>query len=348
MISNRENWLRAVEFRRPEWIPIGVGFSGINWRVGRERLEEIVLGHPTLFPNHQRGCVDYDAPFGPANREGEYFRDNWGCLWFNTSDGLEGQVVGHPLEDWAALSTYQPPDPLTQSERGARDWGQIARDIAGQKERGELTMGSGERLFDRLYFLRGFENLMMDIASDDEHLPVLIEMLTQYELQLIEQYLALGVDAVAFHTDIGTQRALMISPEKFRQYIKPMYATLFQRCRREGALVYLSSDGCLLEIIDDLLECGVSVHDPQVRANTVDGIRQAYKGRLCANVDLDRQMFAFCTPDDIWRQVEDVVRKVGSPEGGLMLSGSIWDAQTPLENVEALCSALEHFRLYYS
>lgn len=116
-------------------------------------------------------------------------------------------------------------------------------------------------------------------------------------------------------------------------------------CRKVGAHVYLSSDGCLLDIVDDLIECGVSVHDPQFRANTLEGIVRAYKGRLCANVDLDRQMFAFCKPDDIREQVRETVEQMGAPEGGLMISGSVWDDNTPLENIEALCSALEDFCL---
>ena len=341
MMTARENWLRAVEFRHPQWIPTSVSFSPITWRTYRRQLEEIVLRHPLLFPDYREGSTDFDAPFGPAYRQDEHYRDNWGCVWHNIQDGLEGQVVEHPLEDWDALDVYQPPDPLTTAERGPRNWVQTAKGIAEQRQRAEPTFGSAERLFDRLYFLRGFENLMLDIASDDEHLPRLIDMLTQHELQLVDKWLQIGVDAINFHTDIGTQKALMIAPAKFRQYIKPMFKKIFQRCRRDGTHVCLSSDGHLLEIVDDLIECGVSVHDPQVRANTIDGIARAYKGRLCANVDLDRQMFPFCTPDDIWRQVEEVVAKIASPRGGLMIMGSVWGDNVPLENIEALCAALE-------
>lgn len=346
MITERENWLRVVEFRRPEWIPVSVGFAPVMWRTLRERLEEVVLRHPVLFPGFQPGSVDFDAPYGPVYREGEYYRDNWGCVWYNAIGGLEGQVVGHPLADWSALDTYQPPDFRTHSERGERNWEQIEAYIHQVRQRGGLVGGDGERLFDRLYFLRGFDNLMIDFATDDPHLPRLIAMLRDYELGLVRRWLEIGVDVIGFHTDIGTQNALMISPAKFRKYLKPMFMELFQTCRRAGTHVALSSDGCLLEIVDDLIECGVSVHDPQVRANTIPGIARAYKGRLCANVDLDRQMFAFCKPDDIWRQVEEVVTRVGSPEGGLMLSGSVWDPNVPLENIEALCSALETFRNY--
>ena len=347
MITPRENWLRAVQFGRPEWIPTTAGFSPLTWHEHREALEEIVLRHPVLFPGHQKGSYDFNAPYAPVYREGEYFRDNWGCLWHNVLAGLEGQVVESPLADWAAFDAYQPPDSLTKSERGTRDWRQIEQNVKRAKDAGQLTWGDGERLFDRLYFLRGFENLMFDFATDDPHLPRLIQLLTDYELRLVRRWLGFGVDVVAFHTDIGHQQALMISPKQFRRYIKPMFMEIFQTCRKAGALVYLSSDGCLLEIVDDLIECGVCVHDPQLRANTIDGIARAYKGKLCANVDLDRQMFRFCTPDDIWRQVDEALRQVGSPEGGIMLAGSVWDAGVPLANIEALCTALEQCRFHF-
>ncbi|MBI4532043.1 MAG: hypothetical protein HY709_11055 [Candidatus Latescibacteria bacterium] len=345
MLSERENWLRTVEFRYPEWIPCSVGFSPINWNAYREDLEKIVLSHPRLFPGYQEGSANFFDEMPPVYREGEYFRDNWGCLWYNIQGGIEGQVVEHPLDSWDALDTYRLPDSFYTSERGERDWEAIREGVKERKSRGELTGGDGERLFDRLYFLRGFENLMVDIATDDPHLPRLIEMLTEYELKLVNRWLEIGVDVMSFHTDIGSQKALMISPEKFRQYIKPMYRELFQTCRKAGAHVALSSDGCLLEIVDDLIECGVSLHDPQLRACTLKGIAKAYKGKLCAKVDLDRQSFAFLTPKELRKQIKDVVDVMGAPEGGLMVMGSVYGAEVPLENVEAICEAMEDYCL---
>jgi len=344
IITERENWLRTVEFRDPEWIPCDVGFSQQTWREHREALEEIVLRHPLLFPDYQPGSTDFDAIEGIPYHLGDNHLDTWGCVWRNINEGLEGQCVGHPLEDWAALATYQPPDPLTQHDWGDEDWDAIARQVTEQKARGQLATGFGGRLFDRLYFLRGFENLMLDFATDDPHLPALIEMLERQVTARTQKCLDLGVDAVYFHTDIGTQKALMISPAQFRRYLKPMFTRLFQRCRRAGAHVYLSSDGRLLDIVDDLIECGVSVHDPQFRANTLEGITKAYKGRLCARVDLDRQMFATCSPEDVYHQVDDTVAALSAPEGGLMLLGAVYGAGVPLGNIEAICTALERVR----
>ena len=169
MMSHSENWLRAVEYRRPEWIPISAAFAPVAWRTHREGLEEVVLRHPVLFPGYRAGQRDFDAAYDPGNREGELYRDNWDCVWDNAHGGIEGQVVGHPLADWDALKDYQPPDPRKFSERGTMDWAKITAQFAEQKAKGENRWGNGERLFDRLYFLRGFENLMMDFATDDPH-----------------------------------------------------------------------------------------------------------------------------------------------------------------------------------
>jgi uroporphyrinogen decarboxylase len=299
-----------------------------------------VLSHPRLFPEFESGSVDYDE-FPPVYRQNERFVDNWGCEWYNSKGGLEGQVVGHPLEHWEAFDAYHPPDVETQSERGSRDWHAEKEEIESRRARGLLTVGHGERLFDRLYFLRGFENLMIDFALEEPHLPQLIAMLRDYEREVVGRYLDIGVDVVGFHTDIGTQNGLMISPAAFRRYLKPMFKELFSLCRGRGAHVLLSSDGKILEIVDDLIECGVSIHDPQYRANTIEGIKEHYLGRLCINLDLDRQMFAFCTPEEIQRHVETAVEELSLPEGGLMISGSVWDDITPLENIEALCDAID-------
>lgn len=348
-MTDRENYLRTIEFRNPKWIPCGVGLSAATWHKHREKLEGLVLRHPLIFKGDERGSRDFDN-FPSRYRQGEYFRDNWGCLWYNVQGGLEGQVVEHPLADWKALDSYRIPDPLKEcdsslGEPGKPNWKEIRKRIEERKRKGFVAAGNGGRLFDRLYLLRGFERLMIDFATDAPQLPRLIDMLLDYGMRLIGKWLEIGVDQMNFHTDIGTQNSLMISPGKFRRYLKSMFKEMFTTCRKAGTHVFLSSDGHLLEIVDDLIECGVSAHDPQLRANTLEGIERVYKGKICIALDLDRQVFPFCKPGDIQKQVKDVVEKLGSPEGGLTVFGSVSAGDVPLENIEALCKSLEDYCL---
>jgi len=338
----RDNYLKALEFRYPKWIPCSVNISPAAWKRHREGLEEVVDRHPWIFGQYERGSRDFDE-MPAVYRKGERYTDNWGCVWYNLQEGIEGQVVKHPLEDWGALDCYKPPDFLSKTERGDRNWEEIEKWIRGRRGIGLLAVGDGERLFDRLYLLRGFGNLMVDIQRDDPHLLRLVKALEDYEMGLVKKWLEIGVDMVSFHTDVGTQRGLMISPANFRKYFKPTFNRLFAACRESNAHVYLSSDGRLLDIVDDLKECGVSVHDPQIRANTLEGIVKAYKGKMCVDIDLDRQAFPFYEPEDIRSQIKEVVEELYLPEGGLMMKAEIYGADIALGKIEAICQAMEDF-----
>ena len=340
MLSEKENCLRVIEFRRPEWIPIDFDLMRSVILRHRGDLVDMMRRHPALFP---AGRIESVAAI--ADAPGEFrerrFTDDWGCEWREIEAGILGQVVGHPLADWDRLEALRVPDP-------ARQWNwETERDrCRRQRERGELVNGymgivQGS-FFDRLQFLRGLDNLLVDLLERPPQLDRLIALVLDYNMRLIRLWLDAGVDLIHFHGDIGMQSTLMMSPETFRQALKPAYREMFQTCRRAGVHVKYSCDGCLLEIVDDLIECGVSYHDPQVRACGIDGIARAYRGRLCAMVDIDEQTLPFAQPGEIDAQIREIVNKVGTPEGGLMLYACP-SADVPIANIEAICTAWERY-----
>ena len=138
------------------------------------------------------------------------------------------------------------------------------------------------------------------------------------------------------------QTSLPISPDKWRKYLKPCYAQLFAPFREAGHYLYFHSDGHILELIPDLMECRVSVINPQVRANGLKILAKVCKDKICVDLDLDRQMFPFCTPQQIDDHVRQAVEVLSSPAGGLWLKAEIAD-DVPLENTEAICTALEKY-----
>lgn len=341
-MNSRENYLRAVEFRYPKWIPCRVGLMPATWKKYREELEEVVLRHPLIFGPYEKGSTDFNSS-PPGYRQGEYFTDSWGCVWYNTFDGLEGQVVKHPLENWEALRAYQPPDPLVTADRGPQeDWEVVRKRLQETRQRGELAAGGLPHgfMFMRLYYLRGFENLMIDFVEEPPELHALIKMVLDHNMRLTNKWLELGVEVMHFGDDLGSQRQVMMGPEYFRKYIKPCYARMFGACRKAGAHVYLHSDGHILEIIDDLIDCGVTILNPQLGANGLNGLVEKCKGKVCVDLDLSRQDFPFCPPGEIKEHVREAVAKLGSREGGLMLYAEC-EPDVPLENIEAICEAFE-------
>jgi hypothetical protein len=179
---------------------------------------------------------------------------------------------------------------------------------------------------------------------------MLIDIVLEYNLRQAEirlQGLNGSGQIVYFGDDLGMQNSLAISPKKWRKYLKPCYEQIFRPFRKAGHYVYMHTDGHILEIIPDLIDCGVSVLNPQSRANGLDNLARACKGQVCVDLDLDRQMFPFGSPGDIEDHVREAVETLGAPEGGLWLKAEI-GYDIPLANVEAICSALEKYRSHYS
>ena len=57
-------------------------------------------------------------------------------------------------------------------------------------------------------------------------------------------------------------------------------------------------------------------------------------------LDLDRQLFPFATPSEIVDHIGETHATLSSPQGGLILYAEC-EPDVPMENIEAICSALE-------
>ncbi len=338
-MNARENYIRALEFRAPEWVPAVVDLAESAWLRHGRSLAEVVLAHPTVFPDFRAGSVPPAASSDPFCEAYEAKRDDWGCTWRNTTRGILGQVVGHPLSDWSALARFTPPNPEEQF-----DWSAIADRIQAERRAGRLAIGydsiTQSGIFDRLQFLRGLENLLVDFATSPPELDRLLEMVVEHSVACTRRCLGFGVDIMYFHGDIGGQNGLLFSPEAFRRYLKPAYREVFGLCRSAGTHVFYSSDGYVLDVVEDLVECGASLHDPEVSTNTLPGIRAAYAGKLCASIQLDAQRMPSARPEELREHVRQTVRGMEDPRGGLMVYAYV-GADVPLANVDALCDEME-------
>lgn len=341
---NREtvNYLKALYFGEPEWTPFVVKLMPATWMKYREDLEELVLAHPRVFPGYKKGDRDFDALPNPLYELGQH-TDCWGIVWNNIEEGLDSIPVVHPLENWDAFDGYTPPDPMCDDQFGPRDWGQLVNDMAAAKAQGGIARANPLPhgfMYMLLYYLRGFENLMLDMATDDPRLHRLIAIVEAYNVAVIQKALELGAELIAGGEDLGLQHGLPISPAMWRKYIKPTYEAMYGPCRDAGIPVYEHTDGYILDIIPDLIEVGVRILNPQIRANGLDGLQQMAKGKVCVHLDLDRQMFPFATPSEIEDHIVVMHEGMYLPEGGLMLHAEA-EPDVTLEQIDAICTTLE-------
>ncbi|MBC8230383.1 hypothetical protein H8E77_12625 [bacterium] len=140
----------------------------------------------------------------------------------------------------------------------------------------------------------------------------------------------------------------MLSPKHFRKYIKPSYQRLMSPAREAGCIIHMHSDGDIRDLVDDLIDGGVQVINLQDLVNGIDWIKNNLAGRICIDLDIDRQHITrFGTPAQIDALIREEVEKLGSKEGGLMMCHGLYPG-VPLENVKALMDAMEKYATYYA
>jgi len=242
-------------------------------------------------------------------------------VWTNIAEGCDAYVTHHPVPTREAVHTLKPPAERTGFPHGF--------------------------MFLKLTYLRGYEEMMIDFAEEPPELQMLIDVVLEHNLREIEELMKKPLPPIVyFGDDLGIQRGLPIAPEKWRRYLKPCFAAIYKPIRDAGSYVYMHTDGCVIDIIPDLIECGVNVVNPQVGANGLDNLARVGKGKICIDLDLDRQMFPFCKPAEIDAHVREAVEKLGSHEGGLWLLAEC-GPDVPLENIDAICSTLRKYRGWF-
>lgn len=345
-----DNTLRAIRFERPEYIPMIFWINPACWHhYPQDVLFELMAEHPLLFPDftsENKASPD----LAPWERAGTAYTDAWGCVWETTDDGITGAVTQHPLKDWDAFQSFTPLDPGHTNGMAAIDWAAIKGKILTAKADGKHGVGSLEHghAFLRLSYLRGYENLLFDMADGDKRLRQLIEMVESFSVGIVQRYIDSGVAMMRYPEDLGMQLGPMLSPEQFKTYIKPLYEHVMAPAREAGCLIHMHSDGDIRELADDLVAGGVDALNLQDLVNGIDWIEANLKGRVCIDVDIDRQQITrFGTPEQIDELIRREVQQLGSPEGGLMMIYGLYPGVPP-ENVKALMDAMEKYATFYS
>ena len=198
-----------------------------------------------------------------------------------------------------------------------------------------------------MWHLRGFTNLLTDPYLHPDEWARLRDRIVEFDLALIDQWIARGVDGVYLEDDWGTQQALLIAPDDWRRLYKPAYAKLFARVRDGGAHVWYHSCGNVREIIPDLIDIGVSVLNPvQPQAMDLEELVREFGGKLCFYGGIDSQGILITgTPEQVKAEARRVVDLFGRFDGGYIGSPSqSIMPETPLDNIIALYEALAEYR----
>jgi len=263
------------------------------------------------------------------------YTDEFGAEWDVMEDGIVGEVKEPILRTQNDLDRYRLPWELL-------DEATYANQTSAYKATDKYVLGGTfVRPFERMQFLMGSEEFFVQIATGDSMFLRLREMLHEFNLKNIHLVASLAVDGVNFMDDWGSQRALLISPEMWRKYFKPMYKEYCDIIHAKGKHVFFHSDGYTEAIIGDLIEIGVDALNTQLFCMDIEDIGERYAGKIAFWGELDRQHdLPFGTPEEVRRSVRRLGNALLKRKRTGLIAQFSWETITPYENAEA---AFEEF-----
>jgi len=328
-MTPRERVIKTLEFDSPDRAPRDLwALAGVGMFRPAE-LDEVRDRFPSDFGGPECRYGEATRKRGTPAEVGTYV-DEWGCEWTVAEDGVCGEVKNPPLADWSALKSFQPPWELLD---GA-DFSKVNESCANS----DLFMKTGcmARPFERMQFLRGSENLFIDLAYLPKEVYQLRDMIHEFELRDIEMWAKTDVEAVSFMDDWGTQNSLLISPELWREFYKPLYKAYCEILKKAGKYVFFHSDGHTMSIIPDLIEIGVDALNTQIFCMDIEELGRRFKGKITFWGEICRQnILPFGTVEEVREAVRRVRRALDDGTGGVIAQCE-WGNNDPKENVVAV------------
>jgi uroporphyrinogen decarboxylase len=316
-----------------------------------ERLGVDVRG---LFPlnSHNWNVREEDG--------GDYwaYRDEWGITHHRPKPkGLYFSVVRVPLSD---------PN-LTSDDIQKHPWPNMAdpERIAGLRELAESYRAAGygvmlkdpfAGIFEMSQRVVGMENMLIMMALRKSVAGALFDQLLELKLSFWDvalPQLADVVDVISQADDYGTQESQLISPDMFREQIKPRLKILFDRVEAlaPNAKRFFHSCGNVRPLLPDYIEIGVDILNPvHIRARGMEpaGLKREFGTDLVfwgGGVDTQGVL-----PNGTPQEVKDDVRRnieALAPGGGYVFNTvHNIQADVPPQNIVAMWEALQEYGVY--
>jgi uroporphyrinogen decarboxylase len=298
-MTSRELVRRTLEFRSPPIVPRQAWV--LPW--AEEHYPEWVARLRDTFPDDLVAAPAlYRAPLpivGERYRIGTYI-DEWGCRFENIHGGVIGIVRRPRIRDWADLSSFEPP-------RGIVNLDVEAIDRFCSNTGRFVLAGTVVRPFERLCFLRTMEQALADVLGEPPEFHELLRRVHETYLAEVEAWARTRVDAISLMDDWGMQHRMLISPATWRRLFKPLYRDYAEIARRHGKFVFMHSDGCIADIVPDLIEVGVDALNSQVKCMGVPDLGRRFRGQMTFWGEIDRQELL---PRGTTEQVRAAVREM--------------------------------------
>jgi uroporphyrinogen decarboxylase len=359
----RQRVFLALEHQQPDRVPIDCWLtSAVSARLRKHygfSTEEQLLRHFDVDFRYIAG-PKYVGP--RVVRPDGQVEDHWGVPRVRVTAGAGDQastydeVVHFPLKNAKTVEEI-----YAYPKWPHADWFDyecVKRQVAEARRTGKVVVFMGDRMnrcaqLKPAMYLRGIDQILLDLALEPDIARAIFRQIADFYLEYARRTFEAagdGLDVFFMGDDFGTQKGLFMNPEMWRRFLRPGFKAFVELAKSFGYQVAHHSCGSIQPIIEDLIGCGLEILNP-VQPDVKDMDRRELKRRFGERLTFHgsisiQKTLPFGTPEDVRREVRDRVETLAPGGGFIFCTAHNIQADTPLENIEALFGAYHDFGRY--
>ncbi|MHA1372286.1 MAG: uroporphyrinogen decarboxylase family protein [Promethearchaeota archaeon] len=200
----------------------------------------------------------------------------------------------------------------------------------------------GSGIFEDSWFMQGMDSFILNCVKEPDFMKKLINSILETRLKIVDALADYKPDVVWCSDDLGQKGRSLISPRLFRKFYQEPIKELFTAVHDIGAKVFLHSCGNIVDLLPQLIECGLDAWQSMEPASQVDHelVKKKYGDKiiLVGGIDSSREL-TFGDPKSVENHVKAQIRKMAA--GGGYIAGPAHDyLRVPLENAIAMRDAV--------
>lgn len=195
-------------------------------------------------------------------------------------------------------------------------------------------------VFSLAHQLVGFEKLLLDMALEAEYVEPLFRACADFQTEIGMHLVKLGVDAIWFGDDFGSQTDLLISPQMFRNLLKHHYTKMNNAFKgvNPDIIPILHCDGAVSKLLDDIRETGFEVFNPVqpgVPGHSPRELKDRFGEKFIFWGAIDQQeLLPKGTDEELEADIKDKIQILGRNRGYMISPAHIIQADVSPERVE--------------
>ncbi len=237
----------------------------------------------------------------------------------------------------ADLSMIELPDPYNDEfYAGAEEF---------VKKRGEYPVAFVTRIgmFQTILGF-GIQNFALALYDKRELIEKVLDIYFDWMTVVAERICQIGFDFFMTTDDFAFKTGLFFSPDVFKDLMAPRYRRVLEKVTIPWVL---HSDGNIREAVDILIDLGVAgLHPNEKGAQDIRAMKRDYGDRICLLGNLDLNLLGRGSPEEVDREVRELIRDVGPGGGYILTSGNSMASYLKPECVMAMSEAVKKYGRY--